>query len=133
MNEKRSLGPTIIGGRELPFSKGVVANGFVFLTGTGEAVDSDGARVEGIAAQTALTFERAKEALEAAGSTFVKAVRINQYLAARDAWAQYIEAREAWFAENAPELADHSYASTLVIQDLVDPDMLIEIEVTALA
>jgi enamine deaminase RidA (YjgF/YER057c/UK114 family) len=134
VTDKRPLGPTIIGGAEMPWSKGVVAAGFVFLSGTTGATAEDGTPVGSIEAQTQGAFERARQALESAGSDLSKAVRINQYLADPDLRPDYVAAREAWLAENSPTLhEERSYASILVIQQLVRPEILIEIEVTALA
>lgn len=132
--EKRALGPTMVAGKEMKWSKGVVANGFVFLAGTAGLFDEDGAEVLDIAGQTAIAFDRSAAALLEAGSDLSKVVRINQYLRDREDHEAYVEARERWLTEHAPQLQeDRSYASILVIQELVRPDMKIEIEMTALA
>jgi enamine deaminase RidA (YjgF/YER057c/UK114 family) len=131
--DKRPLGPVVVNGATMPYSKGVVAGDFVFLTGTVGAVDDDGKRVESIEAQTRLALDHAAATLTEAGSTIDRAVRINQYLADVSLRERYVKAREAWIAENAPSLAGgHSDASLLVIQELASEDYLIEIEVTAL-
>lgn len=134
MIDKQALGPVVIAGTEMPWSKGVVANGMVFLSGTTGATSEDGRAVEGIEEQTRVTFERSHRALEEAGSSLERAVRINQYLADPALRESYVAAREDWLGVHAPQLAaERSYASILVIQQLVRPEILVEIEVTALA
>jgi enamine deaminase RidA (YjgF/YER057c/UK114 family) len=133
-DEKRALGPTVIAGNEMKWSKGVVAGGFVFLAGTAGLFAEDGSEVRDIAGQTDIAFDRAEAALLEAGSELSKVVRINQYLRDREDHEAYVEARERWLTERAPQLQkERSYASILVIQELVLPDMKIEIEMTALA
>ena len=131
--EKTALGQATVGGHVMPWFKGVIAGDFVFLSGTGGAVDDAGTPVEGIEEQTYLAFARSAQALAEAGSSFTRAVRINQYLADRRLRDQYVAARTNWLSEHAPDLLTEStYASILVEQGLMSEAMLIEIEVTAL-
>ena len=131
--QKISLGQTTVGGQPMPWFKGVVAGDFVFLSGTAGAIDDGGNDVSGIEEQTNLAFDRAAQALEEAGSSLTRAVRINQYLADRRLRDQYVAARTKWLSANAPDLlTESSYASILVEQVLMTETMLIEVEVTAL-
>jgi enamine deaminase RidA (YjgF/YER057c/UK114 family) len=131
--QKEPLGPVVVNGTTMPYSKGVVAGDFVFLTGTVGAVDGEGNPVEGIEEQTRLALDSAAEALHEAGSTMDRAVRINQYLADVSLRERYVRAREAWIAEHAPSLTGgRGYASVLLIQELASAHYLVEIEVTAL-
>ena len=132
--EKRGLGPVIMGGKAMPWGKGVVAGGFVFLSGLEGRTDNDGARVVGIAAQTVIALTRGQQYLTEAGSSFEHVVRITTYLADAADLTGYHAARDAWMAQNAPRLlADQSYGGVLVVQQFTAPDRLIELEVTALA
>ena len=67
---------------KVPLSPAVKANGFVFVSGlppvdrkTGELVKGD------ISAQTELSLENVKAALEAAGSSLDKVVKVTVYIA----------------------------------------------------
>ena len=134
MTAKRPLGPVLIGGVAMPYSKGVAAGGFLFLTGLDGRVDDEGTAVSGIAAQTRLALDRGQAILRDAGSDFAQVVRIVQYLAHPGLLDGYHQARESWLAENAPTLLrEMSYAGTLVIVGFSRPDRLVELEVTALA
>lgn len=132
-NAKKALGPVIIDGAVMPWSKGVAVGDFVFLSGIAGNTDDSGRPVTTIEGQTRIVFERAQEALAEAGSSFEQAVRITQYISDRSLRPRYIAAREAWLAEHAPLLVrDRSFAAIVLIQEFVDEAMLVEIEVTAL-
>jgi enamine deaminase RidA (YjgF/YER057c/UK114 family) len=114
----------IMGGKPMPWGKGVVAGGFVFLSCLEGRLTDDGVLVPGIAEQTTLALSRDQQYLTEAGSSFERVVRITQYLAARD----------RWMAQHAPQLlANQSYGGVLVVQQFTAADQLIELEVTALA
>ncbi|HEY1405498.1 MAG TPA: RidA family protein [Spirochaetota bacterium] len=80
-----------------PYSQGVVANGFVYVSGqigidpvTGSLIDG------GVASQTERVMNNIKAILEAAGSSFDKVVRCDVFLssmsnfsAMNDAYARY--------------------------------------------
>lgn len=118
----------------MPYSKGVAAGGFLFLTGLDGRVDDHGAPIAGIAAQTRLALDRGQAILRAAGSDFERVVRIVQYLAHPGLLDGFHTAREAWLAEHAPTLQrELSYAGTLIVVGFSRPDRLVELEVTALA
>ena len=131
---KQVLGPVIFGDQQMPWSKGVVAGGFVFLSGMVGVTDLATGNAGDIEAQTKIAFDCVKSALQEAGSSIENAVRINQYLADRSLRDRYLAARDGWMTENAPSLLrDRSYGSLMVIQQLVMEELLVEIEVTALA
>ena len=98
----------------MPWMKGVVANGFVFLTGLDGIEDAEGNFALGIEAQTHLALDRGKQWLEEAGSSFENVVVLDHYLANVSDLAEYHSAREAWLAKNAPGIAaDGSYGRLL--------------------
>lgn len=98
----------------------------VFLSGqTGHAVNGElmGATAE---EQVDLCFSNIKAALIELGLTVENLVKITVFLTSRDDLATYRAARDR-------ALGDVEPASTLVIADLVHPDMKVEIEAIAVA
>ena len=132
LTKKRGLGPVVMGGKQMPWSKGAMAGGFVFLSGLeGRTTDEDDA-VEGVAAQTKLALDRGKQYLEEVGGSFEDVVRMTQYLANPALAGDFHKARNEWMAEHAPGLLEQqSYGGVLLIQQFTKPDRLIELEVTA--
>lgn len=129
---KRPLGPVIVGGQPMPWGKGVIANGFVFLSGLEGRVDDDGRPVGGITAQTQLALERGRRYLEEVDCTLEHVVRLIQYLADAALFDEFHEARDGYLAEHAPQLlAEQSYGGVLVVQQFTKPDRLVEFELTA--
>jgi enamine deaminase RidA (YjgF/YER057c/UK114 family) len=124
----------IMGGKPMPWGKGVVAGGFVFLSCLEGRLTDDGVLVPGIAEQTTLALSRDQQYLTEAGSSFERVVRITQYLARPADHSQFHAARDRWMAQHAPQLlANQSYGGVLVVQQFTAADQLIELEVTALA
>ncbi|MDA7426051.1 RidA family protein [Thalassococcus lentus] len=101
------------------YCRAVVAGGFVHVAGTvGQG--------ETVAEQCRDALATIQRALEEAGSSFEKAVRVNYYLPEaaefEPCWPILAEA----FGANPP-------AATMVECNLIDPKFRIEIELTALA
>jgi len=126
---KRGLGPIERGGTTLPFGKGAVAGGFVFLSGVDGAVDDHGDPVAGVGAQTELALERLRRYLIDAGSTLDDIVKVVWYVADRAHLADFFAAREPWLGRESPALVgERSFASTLVITGLATEQMLVEVD-----
>ena len=108
------------------YSRAVRVGNAVFVSGT--TAIKDGAIVgEGdAAAQTRHILGIIAAALEQAGASLADVVRCRVYVTDIDVW-------QAVAAELSHAFADVRPANTLVaVSDLVDPDMLVEIEVDAL-
>ena len=132
INKKRGLGPVIMNGQVMPWGKGAVACGLVFLSGLEGRTDDTGNPVAGIKAQTMLALDRGKQYLEEAGSSFENVVRITQYLADAEDLDEFHAARDEWMKENSPVLlTDQSYGGVLLVQQFTKPDRLVELEITA--
>jgi len=99
---------------------------FLFLAGSG-ALDLDG-NVVGVGdpeKQTRKTMENIEKVLKAGGATLKDIVKLTVYLTSIDYVAAQQKVRSEIFKENPP-------ASTLVVvQKLLKPEMLIEIEALA--
>ncbi|MDC0738562.1 RidA family protein [Cognatishimia sp. SS12] len=104
---------------KIGYCRAVVAGGFVHVAGTVGQGD-------GVEAQCRAALDTIKAALEKAGSSLEKTVRVNYYLpdAAEfePCWPILAEA----FGANPP-------AATMIECNLIDPKYRIEIEVTTLA
>ncbi|MGB2200237.1 MAG: RidA family protein [Pseudooceanicola atlanticus] len=104
---------------KIGYCRAVVAGGFVHVAGTVGQGDS-------VTEQCKSALSVIGEALEKAGSSFEKVVRVTYYLPDRaefePCWPILAEA----FGDNPP-------AATMIECGLIDPKYRIEIEVTALA
>lgn len=104
---------------KIGYCRAVVAGGFVYVAGTVGQGDS-------VTEQCKSALSEIGDALEKAGSSFEKVVRVTYYLPDRaefePCWPILAEA----FGDNPP-------AATMIECGLIDPKYRIEIEVTALA
>ena len=89
-------------------------------------VNPDGTRAEGIEAQMERAWLNVFANLESAGMGPENMVKIIVYLVDREYVPVYREARDRMLGDAEP-------ASTVVIADLVHPDLLVEIDVVAAA
>jgi enamine deaminase RidA (YjgF/YER057c/UK114 family) len=112
--------------RTVGYSRAVRVGNQVFVAGTA-AAGPDG-NVIGAGdpyAQAKAIFAKVEAALREAGASFADVVRTRIYVTDADDWEQIGKAHGEVFADIRP-------ASTLVIvAGLVDPEMLVEIEVDA--
>lgn len=101
----------------------VYVSGQVAFDSTGRVVGKDD-----LHAQTVQVYENLKAALGAAGASFADVIRMTTYVVALDpARAQVVRDVRAQYLP-----AGHKPASTMVgVTSLVNPDLLVEIEVIA--
>lgn len=90
-----SAAPAAIG----PYSQGIRAGGFVFTSGQVGAEPSDGAMVEGVAAQADRALRNLAAVLAEAGSSLERVVKttifltdINDFTAVNEVYARYLSA-----------------------------------------
>ncbi len=109
------------------YSRAVVAGNMVEVSGT-TATDSAGKVVGGDDAytQTKRAIENVLEALRRAGATAKDVVRTRMFVTDIDRWEEYGRAHQEYFGEIRPA------TSMVEVSRLIDPDMLVEIEVTAI-
>lgn len=109
------------------YSRVVVAGNTVEVSGT-TATDSEGKVVgRGDAyAQTRRAIENALQALSRAGAEAKDVVRTRLFVTDIDRWPEYGRAHREHFGEIRPA------TSMVEVSRLIDPDMLVEIEVTAI-
>lgn len=106
------------------YSRAVVDGDFVFVSGTTGFDYKAGTIVDDVAEQTRQCFRNIQAALAQADASLADLVRVVVYLARRDD-----------FQIVGPIVGEHLReirpANTTVVAELIDPRMLIEIEVTA--
>ncbi len=107
-----------------PYSHGIVANGFVFVSGQ-LPMDAKGVMAEGIEAQTKQSLENVKMVLEAAGSSMAKVVKVTVFMKDLNEFAKMNAVYGTFFdAKNYPARATVQAAR-------IPKDALVEIEVIA--
>ncbi|MDD1778229.1 MAG: RidA family protein [Candidatus Helarchaeota archaeon] len=113
-----------------PFSWGIKAGNFIFLSGM-VGINADGNLVgKGDAKiQAKQCLENIKAAIEAAGGKVNQVIKINTFLKDLADYGKFNEARAEFFAENS--IVGDFPASTAVQAKLVRDDFLIEIEAIA--
>jgi 2-iminobutanoate/2-iminopropanoate deaminase len=116
-------GPKAIG----PYSQGVKANGFVFISGQIALNPATGQLVEGgIAQQTERVLENLRGIVEASGSSMHKAVKVSVFLKDMNDFAAMNEVYARFFPSAPPA------RSTVEVARL-PKDVRIEIDLIALA
>ena len=110
--------------RQAGYSRAVVDGEWVFVSGT-TGFDYGSMTIEpGVEAQARQAFRNIGKALAEAGAGFADVVRVHYYLPQAADWPQVTAVLGEVFGDIRP-------AATALVCGLVDPRMLIEIEITA--
>ena len=109
---------------DVAYSRAVVADGWVFVSGTTGMDYATMTLVQGAAGQAQQALANIAEALDQAGASLGDVVRARYILPDRADFEACWPAIRAAFGEARP-------AATMFEAGLIDPDMKIEIEVTA--
>ncbi|MCX6291711.1 MAG: RidA family protein [Bacteroidetes bacterium] len=112
--------------KEVGYSRAVRVGNIIEIAGT-TAVDGDEIIGAGdVYAQTKFIFEKIEKALEEAGGSMKDVVRTRMFVTDISTWEKAGKAHREFFKDTRP-------ATTLVeVKSLVHPDLLIEIEATAI-
>jgi enamine deaminase RidA (YjgF/YER057c/UK114 family) len=110
---------------EIGYSRAVRQDPWVFVSGTTGFDYATMTLPEGIEAQTAQCLKNIEAALQAAEASFADVVRVTYVLPKADDFPKCWPLLQACFGESRP-------AAMMISAGLLDPRMLIEIEVTAL-
>ncbi len=121
--EKNIVAPKSAAAAVGPYSHGVVANGFVFVSGQ-LPMDSKGVMAKGIEAQTKQSLENVKAVLEAAGSSMDKVVKVTVFMKDLNEFAKMNAVYGTFFSKDYPARATVQAAR-------IPKDALVEIEVIA--
>ncbi len=110
--------------KEIGYSRAVVADGWVFVAGT-TGYDYDSMTMPPtIGEQCANTLATIAKTLAEAGSSLDDVVRVNYIVPNKDDWPECWPITSKAFAKAMP-------AATMICAELQNPEMKIEIEVTA--
>jgi enamine deaminase RidA (YjgF/YER057c/UK114 family) len=110
------------------YCRALRAGDHLYVSGTASVAEGGGVHAPGDAyAQARRCFEIAERALRALGAGPEDAVRTRMYVTDASRWQEFGRAHAEVFGQSPP-------ATTLVeVRALVDPEMLVEVEVDALA
>ncbi len=110
--------------QDMGYSRAVVDGEWVFVSGT-TGFDYESMSIsEDLVAQTEQCFKNIQAALRQAGAELAHVVRVNYVLPKAARFSECWPVMRKYFGEVRP-------AATMISAGLVDPRMLIEIEVTA--
>jgi len=115
--------PTALPG--VPYSPGIKAGDYIFVSGQVGHVDSKGNKVEGIEAQTRQVLNNMKGVLAAAGASLSDVVKSTVFLVKADDFAKMNEVYKSFFEKDYPS------RSTVIVAALARPEILVEIECIA--
>ena len=107
-----------------PFSPGIRAGDFIFVSGQGGFVDDDGSEIRGIEAQTRKCLENIKRILLTAGATMEDVVKCTIFLGDVANFTVMNNIYKEYFPKEFP-------ARSTAITGLAVPSMLVEIECIA--
>jgi len=109
----------------LPFSPGVKAGDYVFVSGqVGHQDPKTGDEIEGIEAQTGQCIQNMREVLRSAGSDLADVAKVTVFLREADDFLKMNEVYKSYFIGDLP-------ARSTVVTGLVIPSMLVEMECIA--
>ena len=107
-----------------PYSPGIKAGDYIFVSGQIGLVDDRGRELKGVEAQTRQCLENLKQVLEAAGSSLSDVVKVTVFLVKAADFDKMIEVYQSYFTKDLP-------ARSTVIAGLARPAMEVEIECIA--
>ena len=109
----------------LPFSPGVKAGDYVFVSGqVGHQDPKTGDEIESIEAQTGQCIQNMREVLRSAGSDLADVAKVTVFLREADDFLKMNEVYKSYFIGDLP-------ARSTVVTGLVIPSMLVEMECIA--
>ena len=115
--------PTALPG--VPYSPGMKAGDYIFVSGQLGHVDGKGNKVEGIEAQTRQVLENMKGVLAAASASLSDVVKTTVFLVKAEDFAKMNEVYKTFFDKDYPS------RSTVIVAALARPEIIVEIECIA--
>ena len=110
--------------RDFGYSRAVVQGDWCFVSGVTGYDYSTMEMPEGVAAQARNCFSTLRRVLEEAGFALTDTVRVQYTVVSRDLVPALGPVLGEAFADIRP-------AATMIVADLIEPEMLVEIEITA--
>lgn len=108
------------------YSRAVRVGNIIEISGTTSVVDGKIVGKNDPYAQTKTILEKIKKVLEESGAFLDDVVRTKMFVTDISKWQQYAKAHLEYFGKIKPA------TSMIEIKSLIDPDMMIEIEATAI-
>lgn len=107
------------------YSRAVRIGNIIEISGTTSVIDEKVIGINDPYLQTKTILEKIKKVLEEAGASLDDVVRTRMFVTDIRKWEQYAKAHQEYFGKIKPA------TSMIEVKSLIDPDMMIEIEVTA--
>lgn len=108
------------------YCRAVRVGNIIEVAGTTATVDGVVVAPGDVYGQCVAIFEKVATALQQAGASLQDVVRTRTFITDISQWQEYARAHAEWFGDIRPA------ASLIEIKGLIDPAMLVEIEVTAI-
>ncbi|HBY94977.1 MAG: RidA family protein [Ardenticatenaceae bacterium] len=109
-----------------PYSLGIKAGGFLFVSGQVAREAETGRIPDGIEEQTRVSLENVKRVVEAAGSSMDQVVKVTVFLTDMKDFTKMNQVYRTFFSDDLPA------RSAIGVKELVRPEFIIEIEAIAL-
>ncbi len=121
-------------GQQQRFARSVVAGDFVFLSGSsGRTLETGEVPSDDVREQTRVALDKVRLALEEAGTSMEKIVKVLIYFKDMKDYEAVKEIEFEYYREHAPALAEEPSASTVCqVVSLSKPNMLVEFDIIAL-
>jgi len=130
---KKKTYPLVYGGKKQRFARSVVVGDLVFVSGSsGRTMETGEVPSDDFKGQMIVALDKIKGALEEAGSSMNNIVKAVIYLKRMEDYQLMRDTEFEYYKKYAPGLVDEPPASTVMqVVSLAKPDMLVEIDVTA--
>ena len=131
---KKKTYPLIYAGKKQRFARSVAAGDFVFVSGSsGRTMETGEVPSNDFKEQMIVALDKIRGALEEAGSSMNNIVKVVIYIKRLEDYQLMRETELEYYKKYASSLVDEPPASTCMQPlSLAKPDMLIEIDVTAI-
>lgn len=124
--KRKNISSGIIWEDIVGYSRAVRVGNIIEISGTTSVVDGKIVGKNDPYAQTKTILEKIKKVLEESGASLDDVVRTRMFVTDINKWEQYAKAHLEYFGKIKPA------TSMIEIKSLIDPDMMIEIEATAI-
>jgi enamine deaminase RidA (YjgF/YER057c/UK114 family) len=122
---RRNISSGVVWEDIVGYSRAVRIGNLIEISGTTSIIDDKLVGKDDAYLQTITTLNKVKSALEEAGASLKDVIRTRMFVTDISKWEEYGKAHQEFFGEIKPA------TSMIEVKSLIDPDMLIEIEVTA--
>jgi enamine deaminase RidA (YjgF/YER057c/UK114 family) len=122
---RRNISSGVVWEDIVGYSRAVRIGNLIEISGTTSIIDDKLVGKDDAYLQTITILNKVKSALEEAGASLKDVIRTRMFVTDISKWEEYGKAHQEFFGEIKPA------TSMIEVKSLIDPNMLIEIEVTA--